>query len=436
MFLNRRRSTLLRLPDTALVTIMRKVDPADLLRLRHCSRDFMRLFSEQEVFRRHHLAAVDDFERYLDTARIWAAPRDYFSNQSASSRVFLCEECLQSRRNDIFGRYTLCSMPSLYCSRCKTMHKEMHFSIEQQHAEEDGDRICIGHEGSFQVCRELVISLHQVVARSRRPKAGPLLCWAPHVKCETNTCGRDTCPGDCRPVAECYQDKSGRSRVKISFACHITLQRRLNGKICPHALRKQLNRVSMRGDLGKSWGSFLPEEEPEMRAFDPNICDCVDWTARNGRDLPPRHSSLLPALPLASSEFRNRWRERAPSEGYMSESGRCAFFRHGFTLRHVGVEISVDMVKCHGNGDKDLLVLRRTIDCGVDPKNASAAGWADIVTASTYRRYDEISAAIKSSPCGNAICTADAVMDDHLHLRAEETKQSIRSWPRGKTQIE
>lgn len=285
----------------------------DLLRLRHTSRVFMRLFSQHKSFKRHHLTQADDCERYHDTTRIWAAPRCYFPHQTAHPTLSMCADCSKNRQGDILGRNLLQSMPHLYCSGCKTTHREMHFTEDEQIAE-DEERICIGHEGTLQVCKELMITLHQVVARCRRPGRAIACCNRAHGQCQTDKCDMSACPGDCKPTAACYKENNGRLRLQLSFACHIAPVRLSNGKMCPHALRNSLRLAGGHVRLGTCWPRATPGSDSEIRAFDPNVCDCVDWTTRNDVEFLPGHPNIPPAFPSPRLHFptdggsRRRWR--------------------------------------------------------------------------------------------------------------------------------
>ncbi|KAM3503925.1 hypothetical protein MY11210_008534, partial [Beauveria gryllotalpidicola] len=125
-------SPLLRLSDKTLIVLMNLLDLDSLLRLRHTSRIFMWLFSSEAAFKKYHLTPEEDKDRFEDTARIWTPPLAWFQNQAASSFGRMCAECATKRKGDIFGKALLKSMPELYCSRCRTKHKIMHFSEDQR----------------------------------------------------------------------------------------------------------------------------------------------------------------------------------------------------------------------------------------------------------------------------------------------------------------
>ncbi|KAM3459571.1 hypothetical protein NHJ6243_006773 [Beauveria neobassiana] len=253
IFENQLYSPLARLPDHILVNIMRSSDLKSLFRLRHTSRIFMILFSVNPAFKSLHLTS-DDHQRFYDTARLWGVPRRIIpTRQEAffleSRRI--CQICLNSRRGDRLGRTLLSSMPVLYCSGCRTTHREMHFSARMRNA--------------------------------------------------------------------------------------------------------------------------IDDDRDEMQAFDPNVCDCVDYYLGHPSLQLQRPIRTCPAPAIA------RWQESAPEGGFISETGRCAYKRHGFTFDGVGIQLRVDFLKCH-DATKEMLAMRKTLVCAIDPDAASSAGWGDVVS--------------------------------------------------------
>ncbi|KGQ04646.1 hypothetical protein BBAD15_g10111 [Beauveria bassiana D1-5] len=113
--------------------------------------------------------------------------------------------------------------------------------------------------------------------------------------------------------------------------------------------------------------------EDEMQAFDPNVCDCVDYYLGHPSLQLQRPIRTCPAPAIA------RWQESAPEGGFISETGRCAYKRHGFTFDGVGIQLRVDFLKCH-DATKEMLAMRKTLVCAIDPDAASSAGWGDVVS--------------------------------------------------------
>ncbi|KAH8708874.1 hypothetical protein HC256_008810 [Beauveria bassiana] len=163
---------------------------------------------------------------------------------------------------------------------------------------------------------------------------------------------------------------------------------------------------------------FTGTVNDEMRAFDPNVCDCVDYY----QDFPSlqrrRPLRICPAPAVA------RWQETAPEGGYVSEAGRCAYMRHGFTFDTVGIQLRVDFLKCH-DVTKEMLAMRKTLDCAIDPHAASSAGWGDLVS---WRSSDTV---VDEKQWGLLFCPREhcdtwRLQNFGVHLRAIEAKQIQR----------
>ncbi|EJP62434.1 uncharacterized protein BBA_08655 [Beauveria bassiana ARSEF 2860] len=298
IFENQLYSPLARLPDHILVNIMRSSDLKSLFRLRHTSRIFMILFSVNPTFKSLHLTS-DDHQRFYDTARLWEVPRRIIpTHQEAffleSRRI--CQVCLNSRRGDRLGRTLLLSMPVLYCSGCRTTHREMHFSARMRNA--------------------------------------------------------------------------------------------------------------------------IDDDRDEMQAFDPNVCDCVDYYLDHPSLQLQRPIRTCPAPAIA------RWQESAPEGGFISETGRCAYKRHGFTFDGVGIQLRVDFLKCH-DATKEMLAMRKTLVCAIDPDAASSAGWGDVVSwMSSDTIADPKQRGLFYCPRGN--CDTWRLQTFDVHLRAIEARQMQR----------
>lgn len=195
-----RHSRLGRLPDELLVKIMSCLALEDVLRLRHASRIFMRLFSSGPLFKSHHLTEKQDSRRFCDTVRIWAAPSASFSRQEQGHHLSMCSDCSKFRDGDILGRTLLPNMPWLYCSGCRTMHREMHFS-KLQRREKDDSRVRVGHEGCIKLCDHNYLNIRQVKARASSKPLQELVC--PYSQNNSAPkCTATTCPADDRARAE------------------------------------------------------------------------------------------------------------------------------------------------------------------------------------------------------------------------------------------
>ncbi|KAJ6790195.1 hypothetical protein PWT90_11072 [Aphanocladium album] len=412
---NHSGSRLLRLPDGLLAKIMSHMVLEDLLRLRYTSRTFMRIFSNDAQFRCHHLTAEQDARRFRDTVRIWAAPAAFYPGQQQYSKYLLCDECAMRRNGDLLGKAMLRNMPSLYCSGCRTVHREMHFSQLQREHSCDSTRVCLGHEGCTRICVHQFLSLSQVSARAASNGHQSFVCKYRHGK-SLPACAAATCPADNRPRTQCYHDEEGKLRVRFEAAWHVEAKRMPNGKISAMTLRNSLNRFYADSDLGRWSGVFSPRVGYELRAFDPNLCDCIDWY--DGRFwLAKCHA--LKTCPLGSAA---RCRQEAREGQYVSTTGRCAHARHGFTDDFA--QVSIDVLKCHEprNG---MLVMRQTVDCAVDLTLANSSGWGDLISPASVDTFCDVKQRGLNS-CSDHRCAVSWLEANDLHLRSIERKQMLR----------
>lgn len=416
---NQGYSPLAGLPDHVLVNIMRFSNLESIARLRHTSRIFMILFSVDPAFKSLHLTSKEH-RRFYDTARLWEVPHSIIpTHREAFFLQYqpLCGSCLERRKGDPLGRTLLSSMPVLYCSGCRTSHREMHFSARMRKAMDD-DRLCIGHEGRLNVCNHISISLQQAKVDAVSG-AKSVSCPFGHEK--SRSCGSNTCPVDTRLQVHAYYDEHRRLRIMLSYASHIQVKRLQNGKICSLSLRKEFARAFPHEDIG-SWYHMLTNSNcDEMRAFDPNLCDCVDYhqeLARVPLLLRQRPIRVCPAPAIA------RWQEKAPEGGYVSETGRCAYMRHGFTFDGVGIQMHVDVLKCN-DARREMLAIRKTLNCAIDLEAASSSGWGDLVYYTSLQMLTARESQILFF-CPQQRCAVWRLQTFDLHLRAVEAKQMQR----------
>lgn len=414
-------SLLFRLPDWTLVKIMMMVELDDLLRLRHTSRAFMRLFAIEPCFKQYHLKEEHNYKRLYHSRRVWSVPISTFPLQRAAffASPPVCASCLQKRDGDVLGKALLSSFPFLYCSRCHTSHKSMHFSALQRQEMDDAERICFGHEGSVRICDHIILNLHQVQCRAKSASRGfdRLECRFPHNDGQS-PCGVQSCPGDGTPRAHCYRDQTGNLHLKMSFSGHIPAKRLDNGKLCATALRGAIKTFQQTEGVGQWLRGHSEALGNALRVFDPNICDCVDWFG-NGSGSSTR--SIFQNA-LCPSNSTRRWREPAPLNGYQTWTSRCGQLRHGFTTRTAGTELNIDFIHCIGSND--LLVMRKVVDVEVNTTFASTSGWGDFVNLVTDSPYqDEELFGVLG--CSNAKCMVSLLGDYGLDLRAIERKKAF-----------
>lgn len=429
LYRNIRGSPLLRLPDQIVVKIMMCVELEDLLRLRHISRTFMRLFSIEPFFHQYHLTDKQSHKRLYHTHRVWSVPRSLFPSQIKAyfPDPAICDKCSQKRNGDILGKSLLSTMPLLHCSGCRSLHKSMHFSPFQRQELDDNERLCIGHEGYFPVCHHIHLNMHQVKGRANSTAGGwdKLECCSPHNHdLFPNPCGAESCPADGKPRAHCYKDEAGKLHLKVSFAAYLRVRWLANGKLCPTVLKATLILFQRMEGVGP-WlkeNPVIPSDP--LRVFDPNFCDCVDWFDIGlGSSTRQAHFESI----LSPSTCTAQWREPCPPNGYQTRRGRCSQMRHGFTSKAAGMEIQIDFLRCPSKSHR--LVLRKVVDVEVNPAFASTAGWGTFMNIPKSPQRDKEMDGVLH--CPNKTCHVNNLQVLELDLRAEEFKKALGAqWPR------
>ncbi|KAJ3478644.1 hypothetical protein NLG97_g8521 [Lecanicillium saksenae] len=369
---NKIYSPFARLPDDILITIMTRMNLEEVLRLRHTSRVFMRLFSLHPCFKPLHLTAAQDEKRFHDTVRIWASPSAFYAGQQQSSRLKMCAACDKLRNRDLLGRELLPPMRFLYCAGCRTAHREMHFSQVQRREPSDHLRICIGHEGHFMLCKHVSLSLHQVkeLADSQLQN--------------TIRNGRQT--ANSAPSASAAQWIPS-APTAVTWAAGIS-----------------------------RFGSLRWDE---MRVFDPNVCDCVDWY-----DGSESRKKLYPIKTCPSRSVARCREETAGYDDLITTTGRCSFSRHGYTVNFAGTQLRVDVSRCH-DPRSDMLVMRKTVDCVVDLAFASSPGWGDLICLKSID-FDHDEEMFGVTFCPSEGCAIRTLCGYDVQLRSLEKKQMLR----------
>ncbi len=397
---------------------MTTLDLDDMLRLRHTSRMFMRIFSVEKAFTKYHLTVQHDRQRYLNTARIWAAPCASFTGQAASFYGNMCDKCSELRRGDVLGARLLQTMPLLYCGRCKEEHREMHFSQLQRQEADDADRMCKGHEGAVYLCSRTTLSFHQLQTMTRRFTGGKTAFSCPdedHGYGGRLQCQRQLCDHDNKVRAKVYRHSDQKLRLQLSLATHISIKRLPSGNISAHHLQMELE--AMRQDTSEC--DWLPSEALAaadiMRAFDPNICSCLEWGT--SRQDPASRSIHWPLCPDPCKE----WREPCPPKGHTGLRGRCAGARHGFNIHHLEKDATVDVMRCSDRND--LLVVEQTLTSVVD--SACGPGWSRLVSLSSLLFFEE-DETLQIFGCGSYDCAATRQERHGSGLRVREAKQAAQ----------
>ena len=420
-------SPLLRLPDKVLVVLMKSFDLDIMLRLRHVSRIFMWLFSTDMAFEEYRLTPQQDEERYNDTARVWTPPSSSFKAQAAGYFGRMCSGCSLKRNGDILGKALLDDMPLLYCSRCRTKHTIIHFSERQRQLPETSDRVCIGHEGFFYLCDHLVpMTWHQLVSMEHNQVTPPEPDMMPataaclyerHFDGEP-LCDDETCAERFPPGLSIGRDEKEGLFMQIWTQQHISVKRLSSGKICVNSLRKALEQKPSGTELASWMPQLWPVAGNPLRAFDPNICDCVEW---HGSSPDAKHVRW----PMCPDPERPE-RPLADVDAYVSTESRCSLYDHKAFSRYTGAEGVIRFERCKGRDD--LLVLFQT--ARYDIGDACGSGWEDIVYGASYKDTDDEDMR-GVTWCPYSTCAVSTLLQRNRHLRSIETRQMRGSkWPR------
>ncbi|KAM3428310.1 hypothetical protein MY4824_008921 [Beauveria thailandica] len=410
-------SPLLRLPDKTLIALMKSLDLDSLLRLRHTSRIFMWLFSSDAGFKQYHLTPEEDKDRFYDTARIWTPPSSWFKNQAASPFRGMCQQCATTRKGHVFGKALLKSMPELYCSRCHTKHRSMHFSRGQRLLPEKSERICIGHEGYFVLCDHVTATWHQVISKEHDPLSA-VRCRSqehshPSLRCDIETCALHESPS----FYVARHDKHGLY-MSVLQTRHMFIKRLPSGKMCAESLRRTLEEKPR----GMSTTSWMPVSWPvagnPLRIFDPNLCDCVEWRGSS----PEAKRMRWPICP----DPARPWRSAADERFYVSTEPRCSKHAHNILASFTDAKAEIWVQPCQGRDDLLVLFQRATYYIS----EACGSGWQDMVYNQSYdMEFDDKMRGV--TWCPNQTCAVSNLLRSNKHLWNMESRDRMGpSWPR------
>ena len=413
VYSNQVNSPLLRLPDKVLATLMESLELESVLRLRHTSRTFMWLFGTMKTFEKHHLTEEQDKKRFTDTVRIWPAPYSFFPRQTENWLGRTCAKCSFKRKNDALGTKLLSEMPSLYCSRCRTTHTEIHFSLAQRKLPDEGERICIGQEGYFRICDDLQKTFHQLRSEYRTLDNIFLRCefddHEPELSCESESC-RDSGV----PMFSVDRGKDGSVTLYMLYFQHIKIRREPSGKICARGLRQAFDKRRPGMDSVKWLPSLFPVAGNPLRAFDPNICDCVAWY---GSATEAKHIRL----PLCSDSGK-KWREPPGRDSYISTRARCSAYNHGFNIRHEGGSGWIEFTICPERDD--VLVFVQHAWYEID--EACGPGWESIVSNTSFLKTED-KAMQGVTWCDEPQCSVSSLRQHNMHIGAVENRMTLRA---------
>ncbi|OAA78865.1 Cyclin-like F-box [Akanthomyces lecanii RCEF 1005] len=399
---NFKNSPFLRMPEPLIAKIMTDYcGKEDILRLRHTSRTFMRIFSEKHDFQPLWLAGDDD----EDLSHVWTAPNCTYPEQTPK----LCSSCFEINR-DRDPEVPDSDDHQLWCRACKDFHSELHFS-HLQRGELERERTCIGREGHVRLCSHYSLSWGQVRGLAKQVKKG-IACvhdgskdghsFSSGSSCSSPSCQNNNRRADCDHVNCVYQNatgveveqtRDGAYALRFTTLSHIPFGRGSAGeKPSWFSVYKAIHDALTNP---KDEQTFVPARvfagcDP-MRVFDPNHCSCLDWHVAESerKGCGPRGGFKW----LLSDPDCGQWRDNAEEDEFPGaqwnetdpDTDRCVGARHGFNVKVGRREISIDFLQCADDGN--MLVLQQVTTMVVEGPTDPA--WEDLIDGhSIMRRCD------------------------------------------------
>ncbi|KAH7325917.1 hypothetical protein B0I35DRAFT_474643 [Stachybotrys elegans] len=298
---NQTENCLLRLVDPLLIKIMGYLDRDDIYRLRHVSRDFLRLFHHAAFQEHHRKADIHSTGNF----KLWAEPQGLPEDvQDTRARMHdtipLCHRCLSWRKDRGYAtdRDVLKDIHFFFCAGCKMKHRAFYFSPEQRHKSNDHQRICKGRERRLSACQHFSISWDLVQRLASAPPLGQngLVCHhedhrntsCEHVRNDRNESCESEYP---RLVVFGSRGGVGELELELSIATHFEFQAKYT--------TRQMSSVAFRNLISKQvrprlqldsfrWTPLKWHADLPLMLFDPNLCSCLDWGLSS---LPPQSSS-------------------------------------------------------------------------------------------------------------------------------------------------
>ncbi|OAA36385.1 Cyclin-like F-box [Beauveria brongniartii RCEF 3172] len=327
---NFKNSPLLSLPDSLVTKIMSFTNQDSLLRLRHTSRTFMRLFSLSDEFA--HLRVADCTEGAEFRANIWRMPNCTYPEQRESK---LCSSC-----EDIRGY------------------------------NEQAPQSCIGWAGHVKLCSDVLLDWDLVVALSdcTSDESNGVGCNQ-HDENGWN-CSRKKCTSENGLKFLVWPRIDGRYELQFTSASHIPFNRGPSGeKPGWYGVFSALHEVKNPKDPYCFLASRRFEGCDPMRMFDPSICSCLDWSVLpRETDTNTQHCFKWH---LGGHNCRSwRWGADQERNEYAGseitecdpETDRCHGARHGFdAYMGPGRQVNVDFINCPDDGNMLVLVQRTTL---------------------------------------------------------------------------
>lgn len=219
-------------------------------------------------------------------------------------------------------------------------------------------------------------------------------------------CDDAACLGQDSLHLEVNRDPDTRFSITVSLREHIQIKRLPSGKICGRSLREALPAAR----LGMENTCWLPSQWPvtgdPLRAFDPNLCDCVDWYSGRGenyRHRLPFHLGLSKA-----------WRRPVSGFDRISENGLCSDFAHMFKADGATI---IGFLQC--SSQSDVLVMVQQRDYFFD--DPCSPEWVKGIDLSSYDQYwDEEMKGI--TWCDESTCSVSQLANTALHITDVEMR--------------
>lgn len=341
---------LYKLPASVLLTIIRELDDVSIECFRRAARRFPPFCAEVIIYRNpwknYNNNNAGPFPWPKELRLGWATLMTaQFMRLLDKDRY--CRGCLTARQAPDWLKRVKRLRRYLHCSACHVEHPACLFSAAER-VKSSRQRRCIGHEGYVRICGhdEGIMRwshiLHLVRERTtikrlwRYPQEG----WRCTHKSHLTACGRpefaldrEDAPEECREETEVFFNESNNlfpslqvfeeNAIHLTWDVHLPLGRL--GKWPPTA--SALRHLS--GEIRDNAGRFIVPagmKLPELRCFDPNMCDCVDYQGSGNVDWHPYRpicnnamghqcytnpeSRLVPPTPLLDSSLPGLYRLR------------------------------------------------------------------------------------------------------------------------------
>ncbi|KAK3349695.1 hypothetical protein B0T25DRAFT_548729 [Lasiosphaeria hispida] len=285
------------LPEELLLQIMRYLDPTSIQCLRRTSRIFLRLFSSPCFSHQHNKELSIRLFSCLPYTP-WARPSRAFEAEAHTRRFIeylerdarrnLCVSC-RAVESDLKGFHRARNLieKRLYCAACGVEHPLVYFSAAERQKDEQA-RVCIGYEGHFRLCEHKVINWKTVTDATRKLMSYPandhafiplLECTAAmHIPTNHTITAQKWPGGKIFPRLYLHRYKDRNFSLRVEWAAHLPLSEPASsGRHLVDDLTDRL-KLLRRGTAEYFAPQSRPGYLPEMRLFDPNRCDFLDYT--------------------------------------------------------------------------------------------------------------------------------------------------------------